>query len=173
MEQLSHLTLHQLVSWLNSVSLSIYAALVLTWVAAYFCTWKGIRSIGVVAKFTVIVPWLFLIIMCIYNATLEGSLGGVRAYIGKWDLSVLNQGSTWSAPSALLVLFSGADALLCLESFYLQFVCLLVSFSSSSRTANPFISVGSSGHVEPKITPFLSACSISSIKKNYPPNAYS
>ena len=38
--------------------------------------------------------------MIIYNASLNGSIDGVRAYIGTWDLSVLKDGSAWSDAAA-------------------------------------------------------------------------
>jgi SNF family Na+-dependent transporter len=63
---------------------------------AYFCIWKGVRSVGYAVRFTVIVPWLLLFILIVYNSTLEGARDGVQAYIGEWDLSILKVGTAWS-----------------------------------------------------------------------------
>jgi Sodium:neurotransmitter symporter family len=72
--------------------------------------WKGVKSVGIVVKVTVIVPWLLLAVMIIYNATLDGSRDGVRAYIGTWDMSVLANGNAWS-DAAAQIFFSLSIAL--------------------------------------------------------------
>eukprot|EP00892_Ulva_mutabilis_P009294 jgi/Ulvmu1/6737/UM030_0072.1 len=77
------------------ISGPLLGCLLFTWACCYFCIWKGVKSVGVAARLTVTLPWLFLTALIIYNATLEGSGGGVKAYIGEWDMSVLN-GEAWS-----------------------------------------------------------------------------
>ena len=72
------------------------AALFLVWATTYFIIHKGARSVGAVVKCTVIIPWTLLLIMIIYNATLEGSREGIKAYIGTWDMSALQDGEAWS-----------------------------------------------------------------------------
>ena len=54
------------------------------------------QSVGPAVKLTVVLPWLLLAVMIIYNATLTGSGDGVKAYIGEWDMSVLKNGVAWS-----------------------------------------------------------------------------
>ena len=66
------------------------------WVCAYLCIYKGVRSVGAAVRFTVFVPWILLAILIAYNATLPGSLEGVKAYIGTWDIAALSSGSAWS-----------------------------------------------------------------------------
>ena len=73
-----------------------FAALFLVWATTYFIIHKGARSVGAVVKCTVIIPWTLLLIMIIYNATLEGSREGIKAYIGTWDMSALQDGEAWS-----------------------------------------------------------------------------
>lgn len=51
---------------------------------------------GYAVRFTVILPWILLAVLIVYNATLEGSLDGVRAYIGEWNFDVLANGVAWS-----------------------------------------------------------------------------
>lgn len=41
-------------------------------------------SLGPAVKLTVILPTALLAILIIYNATLDGSGDGVRAYMGEW-----------------------------------------------------------------------------------------
>ena len=72
------------------------AALMLTWVCAYVCIYRGVRSVGAAVRFTVVVPWILLAILIAYNATLPGSMDGVEAYIGNWDVTALQRGEAWS-----------------------------------------------------------------------------
>jgi SNF family Na+-dependent transporter len=59
-------------------------------------------------KITVVLPWLLIAILIIYNATLEGSLDGVKAYLGKWDMSTLQKGPAWSDAAGQVVFSLGA-----------------------------------------------------------------
>lgn len=76
-----------------------------TWLACYFATFRGVNSITVATRYTVVAPWVLLAIFIIFNATLDGASDGVHAYIGEWDLNVLNSGDAWS-DAAGQVLFS-------------------------------------------------------------------
>jgi SNF family Na+-dependent transporter len=67
-----------------------------TWIVCYFCIFKGVRSIGPTIKLIVFVPYIVLAVLLIYNARLEDSEEGVKAYIGEWDLSALKSGEAWS-----------------------------------------------------------------------------
>ena len=60
------------------------------------------------AKLTVTLPWLFLSVLIIYNATLDGSADGVKAYIGEWDMSVLKNGEAWSDAAGQIFFTLGA-----------------------------------------------------------------
>lgn len=86
----------------------MHAGLLVTWAVCYFCIWKGVASVGIAAKITVIVPWCLMAIFIIYNATLEGSLDGIRAYIGEWDLEVLQNGDAWSDAAGQIFFTLGA-----------------------------------------------------------------
>ena len=76
--------------------------------SCYFCIWKGVHSVGIAAKITVYTPWVILAIFIIYNATLEGSIDGVEAYIGNWDMSALKDGSIWSDAAGQIFFTLGA-----------------------------------------------------------------
>ena len=84
------------------------AGLLFTWASCYFCIWKGVKSVGTAAKLTVTLPWLFLVTLIIYNATLDGSVDGVKAYIGEWDMSVLSDGEAWSDAAGQIFFTLGA-----------------------------------------------------------------
>jgi hypothetical protein len=90
-----------------------FAALLLTWISAYFCIWKGVNSASAAVKLTVLLPWALLAILIIYNATLEGSRDGVELYIGKWDMDVLKQGEAWSAAAGQVFLSLGCALGVC------------------------------------------------------------
>ena len=77
----------------------------LTWLACYFATFRSVRSIAAATRFTVVAPWVLLAVFIIFNATLDGARDGVHAYVGEWDLSVLQRGDAWS-DAAGQVLFS-------------------------------------------------------------------
>eukprot|EP00892_Ulva_mutabilis_P009295 jgi/Ulvmu1/6738/UM030_0073.1 len=86
----------------------LVGCLLFTWMCCYFCIWKGVQSVGIAAKITVFTPWLLLAIFIIYNATLEGSIDGIEAYIGNWDMSALKVGSIWSDAAGQIFFTLGA-----------------------------------------------------------------
>mmetsp|Transcript_39107 Transcript_39107/g.99073 ORF Transcript_39107/g.99073 Transcript_39107/m.99073 type:complete len:630 (-) Transcript_39107:668-2557(-) len=74
----------------------VYGGLVIIFVVAYFSIWKGVQSAGRVVYFTATAPVLILIILFGYNISLPGAGDGVRAYMGTWDTSALNNPSIWT-----------------------------------------------------------------------------
>ena len=66
------------------------------------------HSVGIAAKITVYTPWVILAVFIIYNATLDGSIDGVEAYIGNWDWSALKDGSIWSDAAGQIFFTLGA-----------------------------------------------------------------
>ncbi|KAJ0003929.1 hypothetical protein NQD34_010143 [Periophthalmus magnuspinnatus] len=55
--------------------------LILTWVICYFCVWKGIKSTGKAAYFTVTFPYAMLLILLIRGVTLPGAVDGIVYYL--------------------------------------------------------------------------------------------
>lgn len=77
----------------NSSSLSgpVYGALVATWLCIFLCIFQGVKSAGAVVKFTMPAPVILLVIMLIYNCTLEGAGAGVEAYIGRYTWCICDR----------------------------------------------------------------------------------
>lgn len=59
---------------------SFFATLAV-WIICFICTAKGIKSIGQIVKGTVPLPFVFLMILIIGAASLQGSIDGVRKYM--------------------------------------------------------------------------------------------
>ena len=66
---------------LGSIRWNIVLPLVITWVAMYFCIFKGVRLVGKIVWLTVPLPWLMLLILAVRGMTLEGSMQGLAYYL--------------------------------------------------------------------------------------------
>jgi NSS family neurotransmitter:Na+ symporter len=67
--------------YLGSIRSNIVLPLVITWVAMYFCIFKGVRLVGKIVWLTVPLPWLMLLILAVRGLTLEGSMQGLVYYL--------------------------------------------------------------------------------------------
>ena len=67
--------------YLGSIRWNIVLPLVITWVAMYFCIFKGVRLVGKIVWLTVPLPWLMLLILAVRGLTLEGSMQGLVYYL--------------------------------------------------------------------------------------------
>ncbi|MDH4240046.1 MAG: sodium-dependent transporter [Phycisphaerae bacterium] len=67
--------------YLGSIRSNIVLPLVITWVAMYFCIFKGVRLVGKIVWLTVPLPWLMLLILAVRGLTLEGSMQGLAYYL--------------------------------------------------------------------------------------------
>eukprot|EP00281_Chroomonas_sp_CCMP1168_P024968 CAMPEP_0206227452 /NCGR_PEP_ID=MMETSP0047_2-20121206/8633_1 /ASSEMBLY_ACC=CAM_ASM_000192 /TAXON_ID=195065 /ORGANISM="Chroomonas mesostigmatica_cf, Strain CCMP1168" /LENGTH=946 /DNA_ID=CAMNT_0053650609 /DNA_START=46 /DNA_END=2886 /DNA_ORIENTATION=+ len=83
-----------------------FAALIVVWCLVIFCIFFGVRTTGRFAYVTMLIPFIFIIVMMVAGATLEGSLEGVRNYIGVWDMRVLSSRPQLWAQSVGQVFFS-------------------------------------------------------------------
>ncbi|CAF1036240.1 unnamed protein product [Rotaria sordida] len=82
------------------MSLSLFVS----WIIVCLCIIRGVKTSGKVAYFTAIFPYLVLLILIIYTATLSGSGDGIRFYVvPKWEL--VGDFKTWQA-AASQVFFS-------------------------------------------------------------------
>jgi len=52
-----------------------------TWVATYFCVYRGVKSSSYVIWFTVPVPMFFIFIMVLNGLSLPNSDEGIRMYL--------------------------------------------------------------------------------------------
>ena len=66
------------------------------WVLIFFCLFKGVQSSGKVVYFTATFPYVVLIILVIFGATLDGASDGIEFYL-KPDTSKLADGKVWAA----------------------------------------------------------------------------
>merc|ERR1719499_1686535 len=60
----------------------VLMGLILTWIAIYFCVFKGVLSAGWVVKITMPLPVIILFILMIRSVMLEGAGGGIDQYLG-------------------------------------------------------------------------------------------
>jgi len=66
---------------LGSIRWNIVFPLFFTWVAMYFCIFRGVRLVGKIVWLTVPLPWLMLLILTVRGLTLEGSMQGLTYYL--------------------------------------------------------------------------------------------
>jgi NSS family neurotransmitter:Na+ symporter len=67
--------------YLGSIRWNIVLPLVITWVAMYFCIFRGVRLVGKIVWLTVPLPWLMLLILAVRGLTLDGSMQGLAYYL--------------------------------------------------------------------------------------------
>ena len=67
--------------YLGSIRWNIVLPLVVTWMAMYFCIFKGVKLVGKIVWLTVPLPWLMLLVLTVRGLTLEGSMQGLAYYL--------------------------------------------------------------------------------------------
>jgi NSS family neurotransmitter:Na+ symporter len=75
---------------LGSVQWLIALGLVLNWIAIVASIWKGAKTVGKVVYFTVIIPWIILLVFVARGLTLPGALEGLRYYLTPNFSALLN-----------------------------------------------------------------------------------
>ncbi len=75
---------------LGSVQWMIALGLVLTWIAIVAAIWKGAKTVGKVVYFTVIIPWIILLVFVARGLTLPGALEGLKYYLTPNFSALLN-----------------------------------------------------------------------------------
>ncbi|XP_017349074.1 sodium- and chloride-dependent GABA transporter 2 [Ictalurus punctatus] len=66
---------------LGKLNWELFFCLLATWVACYFCTWKGVKSTGKAVYFTAIFPYVILLVLLLRGLTLPGALQGIKYYL--------------------------------------------------------------------------------------------
>jgi NSS family neurotransmitter:Na+ symporter len=66
---------------LGSVQWMVALGLILTWIAIVAAIWKGAKTVGKVVYFTVIIPWIILLVFVVRGVTLPGALEGLKYYL--------------------------------------------------------------------------------------------
>jgi SNF family Na+-dependent transporter len=80
---------------LGSVVWDLFGCNLAAWVLVFFCLFKGVQSSGKVVYVTATFPYLVLVILVAFGATLDGAKDGIEFYL-KPDLSKLSEGKVWS-----------------------------------------------------------------------------
>ncbi|MDH4211812.1 MAG: sodium-dependent transporter [candidate division WOR-3 bacterium] len=75
---------------LGSVQWMIALGLILTWIAIVASIWKGAKTVGKVVYFTVIIPWIILLVFVARGLTLPGALEGLKYYLTPNFSALLN-----------------------------------------------------------------------------------
>ena len=75
---------------LGSVQWMIALGLILTWIAIVAAIWKGAKPVGKVVYFTVIIPWIILLVFVARGLTLPGALEGLKYYLTPNFSALLN-----------------------------------------------------------------------------------
>ncbi|KAM9602265.1 sodium-dependent proline transporter-like isoform 5-T5 [Morphnus guianensis] len=79
----------------GAVQWPLALCLLAAWILVFFCTQKGIHNSGKMVYFTATFPYLAILTLIIWGATLDGSLDGVRFYLSS-DWSRLQSAQVWS-----------------------------------------------------------------------------
>ncbi len=83
-------------SHLGGVRLPIVGGLALVWLFIYLSLFKGVETLGKIVYFTVIIPWLIIVVMVVRGLTLPGAMEGIKFYLTP-DFSVLLNPKVWLA----------------------------------------------------------------------------
>ncbi|MCK5833101.1 sodium-dependent transporter [bacterium] len=66
---------------IGKLQIPLFIGLLLAWVWIIASIWKGTKTVGKVVWFTVLGPWLLLILFVIRGVTLDGAVDGIRYYL--------------------------------------------------------------------------------------------
>ncbi|XP_013385676.1 sodium- and chloride-dependent taurine transporter [Lingula anatina] len=66
---------------MGTIKWDLALCLLLAWVVVYFCIWKGVKSSGKVMYFTATSPYIFMTVLLIRGATLDGAVDGIKYYL--------------------------------------------------------------------------------------------
>jgi NSS family neurotransmitter:Na+ symporter len=80
----------------GGIRLPIAGGLALVWLFIYLSLFKGVETLGKIVYFTVIIPWLIIVVMVIRGLTLPGAIEGIKFYLTP-DFSVLLKPKVWLA----------------------------------------------------------------------------
>jgi len=81
---------------LGSFKPMIFLGLLVCWVCITLSTWRGAKTVSKVVYFTVIIPWLLLVVFIIRGVTLPGAVEGLNFYLTP-DFAKLKEPQVWLA----------------------------------------------------------------------------
>ncbi|CAF1440363.1 unnamed protein product [Adineta ricciae] len=79
----------------DGLVVGLVVALAIAWLICFLALSKGVQSLGKVAYFTALFPYVMLTVLIIRGATLSGSVEGIKFYMGTVNFSVLKNPSVW------------------------------------------------------------------------------
>ncbi|CAF2375737.1 unnamed protein product [Rotaria sp. Silwood2] len=79
----------------NGIVIELVVALAVAWLICFLALSKGVQSLGKVAYFTALFPYVMLTVLIIRGATLSGAVEGIKFYMGTVNFSVLKNPSAW------------------------------------------------------------------------------
>ena len=80
----------------SSVYIQLTKNIQVAWLLVFLCLFKGVQSVGKVVYVTATFPYVVLVILVIFGATLDGARDGIEFYL-KPDVSKLADSSVWAA----------------------------------------------------------------------------
>lgn len=80
----------------GGIRLPIVGGLALVWLLIYLSLFKGVETLGKIVYFTVIIPWLIIVVMVVRGLTLPGAMEGIKFYLTP-DFSALLKPKVWLA----------------------------------------------------------------------------
>ena len=80
----------------GGIRLPVIFGLAVVWFLIYLSLFKGIETLGKIVYFTVIIPWLIIVLMVVRGLTLPGAVEGIRFYLTP-DFSALRDPKVWLA----------------------------------------------------------------------------
>jgi NSS family neurotransmitter:Na+ symporter len=81
---------------LGAPVISIVIPLAIIWIILYIIMYKGAGQIGKIAVWTVIIPWVLLVILLVRGLTLPGAVQGLNYYLTP-NFAKLKEGEVWFA----------------------------------------------------------------------------
>ncbi|GAA6102914.1 sodium- and chloride-dependent GABA transporter 3-like isoform X1 [Tachysurus ichikawai] len=75
------LNISQGIDTLGTLNWEILLCLLASWVACYFCIWKGVKSTGKAVYFTATFPYVMMLLLMLRGLTLPGALTGIKYYL--------------------------------------------------------------------------------------------
>jgi NSS family neurotransmitter:Na+ symporter len=104
---------------LGGIRWPIVIGLAVVWVAIYLCLFKGLKALSKIVFYTVIIPWVILVIMVIRGLTLPGALEGLKFYLTPNFAALLNPRVWLAAYTQIFFTLSLAMGTMIVYSSYL------------------------------------------------------
>ena len=79
------------------------------WLLVFGCLCKGVKSSGKVVYFTATFPYVVLLVLVIFGATLDGAKDGIDFYL-RPDLAKLKDGKVWAAAATQIFYSLGVSS---------------------------------------------------------------